>query len=274
MSGLHRQNHLAPVSRGICRVRQDASEIFSDLWWRHFIERHWESSPTQLKVPARLALPTPMQLMDVVRRATQARPATRVRTFLGASPSTSEMRMLFPSEDDENLDAYLRRAASLAARDFSLLVHDVSGISPEMCDGLDELCRGLFTALGTLLPRDVVIYASRAVRTSAGIHVDPFSNFLFQLHGRKRFRLWHTSLCQIDDPSRVDTLRYHDFLGEGEVFDTTPGSMLYIPSNYYHVADSDDRPAVHISLVFRTRERTVPIRSSWQAAWRRLAALP
>lgn len=93
-------------------------------------------------------------------------------------------------------------------------------------------------------------------------HMDHEQNFLLQVRGRKRARVWHPEECLTDqaletfhvDCTRKD-VRWDDaFEQRGQSFDLRPGQGVYMPSTAPHLVRNLDEPAVTISMTYLTQE--------------------
>ena len=232
------------------------------------MRNYWGKKPAHFRLPADYALPREEQLMRLVRLATQPDPAQRVRLFLGSAPCLADMRRLYPADTDANLDTYLRRAATCAGAGFTLVINNAQQHDLELCRWLGEFSRGLSIEVGLALSSDVVLYASITPKTAFGVHKVRNHNFLFPIVGRKRFRMWPGEALQTK-PSIIGSTHYDEILDDGELYDVERGSLVYIPSNYYHVAEAENEPWAHVSLMTGLDQTCVASSSSWRSFIRR-----
>jgi ribosomal protein L16 Arg81 hydroxylase len=232
--------------------------------WPDFMRNYWRKKPTHFRLPADYALPGEEQIMRLVRLATRSDPAHWVRLFLGSAPCLADMRRFYPADTDANLNTYLRRAATCAGAGFTLVINNAQQHDLELSRWLGEFSRGLITEVGLALRSDVVLYASITPKTAFGVHKDRNHNFLFPMVGRKRFHMWPGEALQ-SKPSVIGSTHYDEILGDGEVYEVGRGSLLYIPSNYYHVAEAENQPWAHVSLMTDVDQTCVASGSSWRS---------
>jgi hypothetical protein len=86
--------------------------------------------------------------------------------------------------------------------------------------------------------------------------------------GRKLFRLWPEAALK-SKPSVIGRTHYDEILGDAEVYEVERGSVLYIPSNYYHIAEAENQPWAHVSLMIGVDEACMTSGSSWRSLVRR-----
>jgi ribosomal protein L16 Arg81 hydroxylase len=232
--------------------------------WPDFMRDYWGKKPAHFRLAADYALPGEEQLMRLVRLATQSDPAQWVRLFLGSSRCVDDMRPFYPADTGANLDTYLRRAATCAGAGFTLVINNAQQHDLELCRWLGNFSRGLSIEVGLALRSDVVLYASTTPKTAFGVHKDRNHNFLFPMVGRKRFHMWPWEALQ-NKSSVIGSTHYDEILGDGEVYDVERGSLLYIPSNYYHVAQAENQPWAHVSLMTGVDQTCVATGSCWRS---------
>lgn len=233
--------------------------------WTNFVETHWEQRPLYLSNP----FPTPFADRDwvfrvVVKASESAREAAPsqssqkkyLRFCLEHTLPIAGLSDYLPRADDESLDSYVGRMNDfLDHRDFTLITNNAQGYDFELWNRMRAFVSGLYDIIGTPLRSEVVIYLSKSRTTAAGVHRDPYSNFLFQIYGRKRFHLWPSELIRAR-PQLARAVNYEEILDEAQTFDLAAGDFLYIPSDYYHLAEADDGLSVHVSIIVGTERET------------------
>src|SRR5207245_3009425 len=93
---------------------------------------------------------------------------------------------------------------------------------------------------------DVELFVSNNRLTPFGIHRDPASNFTLVVQGRKRMRLWPEAFFTRRPP--MDAESYAAHLGQALTLEGEPGDLLYWPSSYWHVAESDGDLSVTMNI--------------------------
>jgi ribosomal protein L16 Arg81 hydroxylase len=153
-----------------------------------------------------------------------------------------------------------------------LVINNAQQHDLELGRWLGEFGRELLTQVGPALRSDVVLYASITPKTAFGVHKDRNHNFLFPVVGRKRFRLWPKEALE-SKPSVIGSTHYDEILDQGQICDVERGSLLYIPRYYYHVAEAENQPWAHVSLMTGVDQACAASGSSWRSLIRRQSFL-
>jgi len=226
--------------------------------WANFVDSHWEHYPHCFKNGfAPIADDGDIfRALVNASESTMASPPTlknikerNLRFFIGHSPVNMRLADYVPQREDQSLDGYAERlAAALSNQDFTLITNNTQAYDYEIWNRARRFISGLYAIIGIPLNSQIVTYVSKSKRTAGGIHKDPSSNFLFQIRGHKRFRLWPTEVLE----SRQHLVRgvdYDEIADQALTFELGPGDVLYMPSGYYHLAEADDALSVHVSII-------------------------
>jgi 50S ribosomal protein L16 3-hydroxylase len=233
--------------------------------WESFVESYWERAPLYLKDPLGGPFADEDWLFRVILRAsasarretpTQSSQKKYVRFCIEHYLPIANLNAHLPYPADGSLDGYAARLSSvLGGRDFTLITNNSQGYDFDLWARMRAFVSGLYELVGVPLRSEVVIYVSNAPTTAAGVHKDPYSNFLFQVRGRKRFRLWPGEVVRAR-PELARSLDYEGVLGEAQTVDLEPGDLLYMPSGYYHVAETSGELCAHVSIIVGTDTAT------------------
>jgi 50S ribosomal protein L16 3-hydroxylase len=226
--------------------------------WENFVAADWRRRPHHFKAPFprpfasgdemfRLLVETGDSARDTL--TTQARPRASARFYVEHGRIASGTAKYLPRSEDGSLGGYVGRINDLlGGRDFTLIVNDAQASDFELWDRMRGFVSGLYDIVGMPLRSEVVIYTSRSRVTASGVHKDTYDNFLFQVCGRKRFRLWPTEVLS-SRPHLIRATDYQEILGEATTVDLDPGDLLYIPADFYHLAEADEELSIHVSII-------------------------
>ena len=225
--------------------------------WEAFVTATWERRHAHF----RNCFPTPLiseqEFFDVLYATCKdcSAPSQRQRVRFYLEHTRLVARSLadyMPRIEDESLDGYKSRmTALLNGMDFSIIVGNAQAHDFELWNRMRHFLSGLYNYIGMPLRSEAMLYASVARSTPIGLHVDPYSNFLFQVSGRKRFRMWPSSIVRAN-PEVEGTANYTKILDDAITIDMNPGDILYIPSDYYHISEAGDELSAHLSFLIST----------------------
>jgi Cupin superfamily protein len=204
----------------------------------HFIQSHWLKTPLHLPGPQVDRPGEEAQIFQILLAASESYQRDGSARFRCYTPREANPRPYLMCREDASLGRYLRRIVrQVDGSDFTLILNSCQSFDFELWDRLREFLAPLFAASGVSLDSDATLFLSRADTTVFGIHQEPYDNFFFQLQGHKHFHLW--------PPDRDLPMQWHrateyqELLGDAMNVTLTPGDVLYMPSGYYHVADTE-----------------------------------
>ena len=237
-------------------------QLFSD--WPGFVSKHWEKKPATFQAigsplcDAEKVLAGLREAAEQLRRGT-IRDHRDITYHLGAAVVVDPGPYL-PHPTDTTLDDYLARLGRMGGGGpFTLLLNNFQQFSPDLWRSMRLIARDLFQELGTL-PAGVVsshVMVARYGISPFAVHKDPNSVFTFVVHGSKTMRVWPFEAFADGAPVPFAQHRqlnlydfdYRPFRDSGIELHGGVGSVLYWPSTYWHVGESD-ADAIHISLHF------------------------
>lgn len=229
--------------------------------WRDFIVHNWETKPISFRDPDS-GLCDEHAVFDGLKYAAGELRTGAIRDHRDVSFHLDKAVVIDPGpylpQPPDSLDQYLTRLETLVhGQPFTLLVNNFQEFSPRLCFLMRLFARNLFEHLGWLPAGTVsshVMLARYAVSPFA-VHKDPNSVFTFMIRGKKRLRVWpfEAFAARTQQPFAVHRqlnlydFDYRPYQDESIPLVGRPGDVLYWPSTYWHVGETDDK-SVHISL--------------------------
>jgi hypothetical protein len=200
-----------------------------------------------------------------------------VRFYIEETSVSRDLRRYLPILEDKSLQGYADRMRRvLAGRDFTLVVNDSQAYDFELWRRMGAFVSGLYSYIGLPVFAEAILYLSKAQTTAIGLHKDPVSNFLFQLAGTKKFRMWPKEIVE-SKPHLVRTSDFESISSEAITVEVKPGDLLYMPSDYFHMAEAGDDISVHLSITISTGEeagRLHAVRVFTKTLRSRMSAIP
>jgi hypothetical protein len=208
-----------------------------------FVLLHWEKRPAIFRdvVPAGFLSST-----DTFRATLEAvsdfsdHGRAPIRFYEGNGLRQVDLLDWLPQSTDGSFDGYARRIEPrLGGRGFSLIVNNLQKYDFAYWCRLRLVLRPLYERVG--MPSetaDADLFVGTGAHTPFGMHKDRASNFCLVLEGMKRFLLWPYEIFR-DHPGLVHTTHYESFRDRAITLEGGQGDLLYWPSSYWHVAESD-----------------------------------
>jgi hypothetical protein len=231
--------------------------------WKRFVEFNWERQPRYFPVPFPKLLAESSKVFEVLvktsenaRRGLETQPNQkgRVRFYIEHGHITSIAGKYLPTIEDNSFQGYSERILQeLNGRDFTLIANNAQAVDFELWNRMRSFLSGLCAIVGTPLRSEFTIYTSKSRLTAAGVHIDTYSNFLFQVIGHKRFLMWPSEILRAK-PHLIRSVNYDEIAADAITAEVGPGDLLYIPSEYYHLAETDDELSVHVSFIMNTEK--------------------
>lgn len=210
------------------------------LDWDVFVERYWDREPV-LITPGERAPFDAREVFDALVLATQ--PPTPGSMALNTQVSigrdlVEEPADLLPASADGTLDGYVSRMANrLAGRPYALTVSTFHLFHHPQWARQRAFYAGLWERVGLPLNSAITtLFHGTYEHSPVGVHRDRFATFMFALKGRKRMRFWPRCPWTGNTTTVLD---YEPYLESSFAVEVAPGELLYWPSSYYHVGESD-----------------------------------
>jgi hypothetical protein len=223
-------------------------------FWERFIAEHWGRKPGAFRGIAEGAFgDTRAHLDNVVRARARCEAGEDVlRIYRGARMVGANANLpaqLFARSDDASVRGYVERLKrELESDDVSCVLARYDRSSERVWLAMTQLLHELFSRLGMApIEADPAVFFGCYRKTSFGVHKDDGDVVTFVLEGRKRFLLWpYEYVAQKMGAVGCEHRTVAGYGGDFEairadavVLEGEPGDMLYWPSTYWHVAETD-----------------------------------
>lgn len=225
--------------------------------WDTFVDRFWDREPVLYKgldaVP--FAEPEVFEAAVLGSRPPHPLAVPGNLQFLVERRQQTRPRDYLPEASDRSFDGYERRMADrLHGQRYALVVHRFHAFSHPLWTRAQRFYAGLWERVGqpTHTAGSTMFHGSYE-HSPVGVHQDRFATFMFCVRGTKRMRFWAERPWS--DPVHT-VLDYQPYLASSFVAEVEPGDLLYWPSRYYHVGESDggDTPATTVNVGIPRRE--------------------
>lgn len=223
-------------------------------FWRKFRKTYWNRRPTVIRAPFRKAIVSPAEVFRAVVSARQRlhKSADDFSFFLGQRRIVMDRDLdrWFPCAQDASFERYLAKLKRTPANgQFTIFVSNFQvELGWSFLGRIRQFLKGFYEIEGVPSDRaEVDLFLGNYRRTATGVHRDSADVFCFVADGRKRIRAWPANTIQssspISGPAPYEHLVRRSVFLEGE-----PGDIIYWPSSYWHVAESDGWFAISLSL--------------------------
>jgi hypothetical protein len=236
-------------------------------FWSDFAARYWEQTALAFDLHAP-ALTNQNEIFAALLKYAER--------YRAGTVSDVELRWLFDRREEErphlgtrydyrnyladaqdgSLAGYDRRLTSTGVTSYFLQLADYHICDPEIWNRVREFTASLYERTGMPGQKawcDVVI--GRYDCTPFGVHLDGASNFAFGIEGAKTIYLWEPEFYT-REMAGADPYDYRRFLGEAVALKIKPGRVVYWPSRYWHVAESDAGFSAVLNLAFYVKGST------------------
>jgi hypothetical protein len=182
-----------------------------------------------------------------------------VRVYLDGSllpwdKRNEEIAAMLPKQSDGGFDGFEdRMEASLGNRDYTISLPNIHRFDRTLWNRVCRLLDDLYQYVG--LPNDwdgwvdSNSFIGRYSRTPFGVHWGPMAVLTFPVIGRKLFRGWDDDYVQ-KHPDLHDSHEYADHLVTSRVLAGSAGDVIYWPSRFWHIAESDKAFTAAFSIGF------------------------
>jgi ribosomal protein L16 Arg81 hydroxylase len=213
-------------------------------FWKFFAEKYWENKPTAIRnallpvldIKADEIFRWLLAYSDICRRT---RSADGIKFYIdGNAQYVEEIIELLPVEKDRSLLGYHRRMQEMFS-DYCLVCDELLQVSREKWPVIANFTNAIYQHVG--YPNrfaEIGLYLGNYKKTPFGVHVDGCGVFSIPVIGTKTFRLWAPNFVE-KHPSLKESHRYSSFKKNSTLLSAVPGDIVYWPSPYWHVAESE-----------------------------------
>jgi 50S ribosomal protein L16 3-hydroxylase len=222
-------------------------------FWRHFTKTYWNRRPTVIRAPFPTPMVTPAEVFRGVvatrDRLRLGQPRDDLDLSIGGRRIVLNLDRWLPRAKDATLERYyarLRRARG--AGDLAMLAYDFQHeLGWTFFDHLRQFLQGLYEITGVPQQAQAVLFWGNYGRTPFGVHRDESDVFCFVVEGKKKFRLWPGKAFR-SSSEKYGPAPYGNYLKGSMCLEGEPGDILYWPSSYWHVAESDGELGSSLSV--------------------------
>jgi hypothetical protein len=249
----------------MARDEQPSFEVPAKFWTQ-FLEHHWNPArPGVIPQPFATPLVTSEDVFHALLAQSErlAKVDSSLSTVLSLDKkpqlSTEELVAHRAMPSDGSLDGYMRRVlAETGARDFSLFQRYMHVLDEKILWNVLEIFRSLWMTSGVPLGGATSSsFLGNYRETFLGVHKDHFNVITYVVEGSKRFLLWPyehfaalphrfaIGMPPVTGDARhcfaiVDQVDWREHEHSALVLEAKAGDVVYWPSTYWHVADSEE----------------------------------
>ena len=224
-------------------------------FWRNFTRTYWNRRPTVIRAPFSMPLVSPSEvfrgLVAARRRLRRGEPRDDVQLTIAGRRIVLDLDRWLPHAEDSTVERYharLRQAGP--ARELSLLVFDFQReLGWTFQNRLRQFLQGLYEIVGVPPRAQAVLFLGNYKRTPFGLHRDASDVFCLVVDGKKKFRLWPGEAFR-SSSEKFGPAPYGNYLEGSICLEGGPGDILFWPSSYWHVAESDGQLGSSLSVGF------------------------
>jgi len=220
-------------------------------FWRDFTKTYWNRKPTIIRAPFPAPIATPDDVFRalVATRQRLAEPRDDLDLSLKGRRIVLDLERWLPRTSDASLGGYqarLRRDGE--SGQLAMLVNEFQNeLGWTFYNRLRQFLKGLYEIVGVPARAEVDLFTGNYRRTPLGVHRDEADVFVFVVEGRKQFRLWPKKAFQSCSP-RYGPGPYAKYMKGSILLAGDPGDILFWPSSYWHVAESDGQLVSSLTL--------------------------
>lgn len=233
-----------------------------DEFWQEFIDQYWEKAPVLIDAgdPA-----PPLTLAETFAAVTHMPERGKLdRFWLAKTPNPQsladfariELDLMGPQANDVDFAGFFQR---LSAHSFGINIHWLEKGAPAFGSWATQIASAMAGATQPPIQHwQTNTFFGNYRATPFGIHRDEASVFSFTLLGQRTYYTWPPEAFEPGHPDlstvNPDVIERH--LPDAERFDVAPGSLVYWPSNRWHLVTSPGEPFVvaQISAVFKPED--------------------
>lgn len=220
-------------------------------FWRAFTKTYWSRKPTVIRAPFQRPIATPGDVFRGLVAVPQrlGEPRDDLEFSIEGRRIVLDLKRWLPRPKDVSLAGYHERLKRDGATgQLTVLVNEFQNeLGWTFYNRLRQFLQGLYEIAGVPARAEVDLFLGNYRRTPLGVHRDLADVFCFVVDGRKKFRLWPKESFQSSSP-RYGPGPYTKYMKGSVCLAGDPGDILYWPSSYWHVAESDGQLVSSLTL--------------------------
>jgi len=221
-------------------------------YWRAFTKTYWNRRPTVIRAPFPRPIVTPGDVLRGVvaagRHAGLSGEDLELR--IGGRRIVLDLNRWLPRAKDATLERYLERlkGAGEGGQVFVKVKQFQRDLGWTFYSRLRQFLQGLYEITGVPSQAGVELFLGSYARTPTGVHRDEADVFCIVVEGRKKFRLWPGEAIRSSAPMHGPA-PYENYLKRSFCLEGGPGDIIYWPSSYWHVAESEGGMGSSLSVL-------------------------
>ncbi len=221
-------------------------------FWRAFTKTYWDRRPTVIRAPFPRPIVTPAEVLRGVvaagRHAGLSGEDLELR--IGGRRIVLDLNRSLPRAKDATLERYLARlkGAGQAGQVFVKVKQFQRDLGWTFYCRLRQFLQGLYEITGVPSQAGVELFLGSYARTPTGVHRDEADVFCIVVEGKKKFRLWPGGAIRSSAPMHGPS-PYENYLKRSFCLEGGPGDIIYWPSSYWHVAESEGGMGSSLSVL-------------------------
>jgi len=221
-------------------------------FWRAFTKTYWNRKPTVIRAPFSKPMVTPGEVLGGVvaagRHAGVSGEDLDLR--IGGRRIVVELDRWLPLAKDATLERYLARLkrGGEAGQLYIKVKQFQCDLGWTFYSRLRQFLQGLYEIAGVPSQAGVELFLGSYARTPTGVHRDDADVFCFVVEGSKKFRLWPAEAIRSSSPL-FGPSPYENYLKGSFCLEGGPGDIIFWPSSYWHVAESEGGMGSSLSVL-------------------------
>jgi len=221
-------------------------------FWRAFTKKYWNRKPTVIRAPFPEPMVTPPEVLRGVMAAGRhaSESGEEVDFRIEGRRIVLDLNRWLPRAKDATLERYLARLnrAGGAGQVFIKVRQFQRDLGWTFYSRVRQFLQGLYEIAGVPSQAGVELFMGRYARTPTGVHRDEADVFCFVVEGKKKFRLWPGEAIRSSSPMQGPA-PYENYLKNSFCLEGGPGDIIYWPSSYWHVAESEGGMGSSLSVL-------------------------
>jgi hypothetical protein len=219
-----------------------------------FLQNIWEKKPALLRGVLSAPLLNKEELFLLCQEAAKKyRGGNEIIRLYTEGAMIRNIHKLLPT-DSENLDSYIERVGKTLNSRFGLVIDNAQKYSQVLFQRTKNVLREVFAKAGEpFVECDIIFFIGNYRNTPVGIHQDETSILYANLFGNKTMRLWPNEGYQ----GKLNGENVPEVQEGSMTLTGGPLDLIYWPSSYWHIAETDGELASSISFGVLKNDRVL-----------------